>query len=65
MFADLTIDFGNITVNHAPGTEEAPCGSPSTDTLLSLPAMSCGTNFDKTLDDKLGYYSAGSIDVQV
>jgi hypothetical protein len=66
VFADLTVDFGNITVTGSP-EDEGPnaCGSPSGDTLRGLPAVACGTDFDKSLDDKLGYYSAGGRDAQV
>lgn len=64
VFADMNIDFGNVTVS-TPAQEEETCGSPSADTLRGLPAVACGTNFDKALDDKLGYYSAGGLDAQV
>ncbi|KAJ4298332.1 hypothetical protein N0V88_003357 [Collariella sp. IMI 366227] len=64
VFADMTIDFGNITVTEQPEEQEDVCGSPSADNLLGLPAVSCGTNFDKTLDDKLGYYSANGADLE-
>ena len=63
IFADLNVDFGNITVSNPP-PEEDTCGSPSADTLHGLPAVPCGTNFDKALDDKLGYYSEGGLDAQ-
>lgn len=59
VFAELDIDFGDITVD-TPAEEEEPvdaCGSPESDTLLGLPAVPCGWNFDKTLDEKLGFYS--------
>ena len=64
VFADLNIDFGNITTTAAPDQEEEACGSPSAESLHGLPAVGCGANFDKTLDDKLGYYSEGGRDVQ-
>ena len=63
VFADMTIDFGNITVNAVEADDV--CGSPSADALLGLPAVACGPNFDKTLDDKLGYYSDSGADAQV
>jgi hypothetical protein len=66
IFAALVIDFGDIKVD-APAEEEEQidaCGSPESDTLLGLPAVPCGWNFDKTLDEKLGFYSDDH-DVQV
>ncbi|KAL2128665.1 hypothetical protein VTI74DRAFT_8854 [Chaetomium olivicolor] len=65
VFADMTIDFGNITTGGTqPDTSDNACGSPSADTLHGLPAVACGADFDKTLDDKLGYYSSSNGDVQ-
>ncbi|KAK4124723.1 hypothetical protein N657DRAFT_670636 [Parathielavia appendiculata] len=64
VFADLNIDFGNITVSTPADEEQQTCGSPSADTLRGLPAVPCGTNFDNALDDKLGYYSDGGRDAQ-
>ena len=53
IFADLNIDFGNITIS-APPPEEDMCGLPlSADPLHSLPTVPCGTNFDEAIDDKL------------
>jgi hypothetical protein len=65
VFADLTVDFGNITVADAPQDEQQDvCGTPSADTLHGLPAVPCGTNFDQVLDDKLGYYSSAGGDAE-
>lgn len=65
VFADMTVDFGDITVAAQPDPPEDACGSPSADTLHGLPAVACGADFDKTLDEKLGYYSSTTNDVQV
>lgn len=65
VFDDLVIDFGNITATAAPEKQEEACGTPPADTLHGLPAVACGTNFDKALDDKLGYYSSAGGDLEV
>ena len=64
IFAELDIDFGNITIPQNV-EEDDSCGTPSSGALKGLPAVACGTNFDKSLDDALGYYSEGGLDEQV
>jgi hypothetical protein len=69
IFDDLGLDFGHISANATTGsnTTASPyvCGSPANDTINGLPAVPCGAQFDKTLDDKLGYYSGADADLQV
>lgn len=71
VFTNMDIDFGKIEVEEDPddGTssddDADTCGSPSSDFLDDLPAVSCGANFDKALDEALGFYAAGGADQQV
>ncbi|KAK5956674.1 hypothetical protein OHC33_002160 [Knufia fluminis] len=65
IFEDMAIDFGKIdyevpTAPSSPSDEDPAtntCGSPDSDTINGLPAVACGSGFDKALNDKLGYYS--------
>lgn len=73
VFEDKAIDFGKITyevptVPSGPVNGDAAtntCGSPDSDMIDGLPAVSCGDGFDKALNDKLGYYSDESDDQYV
>lgn len=64
IYEELTADFGKIEYDEdaddgTTGSDDADsCGSPSSSTLDDLPAVACGANFDKALDEALGYYSA-------
>jgi len=64
IFAELDIDFGDLDLPENV-EEDDTCGTPTSGTLRGLPAVACGTNFDTSLDDALGYYSEGGLDEQV
>jgi len=64
VFEDMAIDFGKITYE-VPTVSSGPvdgnaatntCGSPGSDMIDGLPAVSCGGGFDEALNNKLGYY---------
>lgn len=64
IFAEMDIDFGELDLPENV-EEDDTCGTPASGTLRGLPAVACGTNFDSSLDDALGYYSEGGLDEQV
>lgn len=65
IFEHMAIDFGKITYEAPdpasnPGSDDPEvntCGAPSSSVIDGLPAVACGSGFDKALNDKLGYYS--------
>ncbi|EOD43076.1 putative Apple protein [Neofusicoccum parvum UCRNP2] len=71
IYTNMDVDFGNIQYSNdtdsGASTDDgtASCGSPSSPFLDDLPAVSCGSSFDKTLDDALGYYSADGSSQQI
>jgi hypothetical protein len=71
VYNEMEIDFGKIELRNSTGngtssTDDAAssCGKPSSPFLDDLPAVACGTSFDKSLDDTLGYYAASGDDEQ-
>lgn len=58
----MAADFGNIDytppTSNSTSNSTSSCGTPSSSTVQGLPAASCDQNFDQTLNDALGYYSA-------
>ncbi|KAH6633380.1 hypothetical protein C7974DRAFT_170427 [Boeremia exigua] len=69
VFNEMDIDFGKIemqnsTVNSTASTDTSAlsCGKPGSPFLDDLPAVACGTSFDKSLDEQLGYYAANGDD---
>ncbi|KAJ9635082.1 hypothetical protein H2199_008568 [Coniosporium tulheliwenetii] len=66
VFEDIGIDFGNIqpsnSSSNSNSTAPAVCGSPSSSVVNGLPAVACGDDFDKILDEHLGFYSEGNTD---
>ncbi|EKG18629.1 Apple [Macrophomina phaseolina MS6] len=71
IYENMDVDFGKIEQRNNTDNGTSPddgtesCGSPSSSFLDHLPAVACGTNFDKALDDALGYYSANGASQQV
>lgn len=66
---EMAIDFGKIeqtaSPDKGPGLEETlGCSKPSSTLLGNLPAVPCGLAFDKTLDERIGYYAANGQDQQ-
>lgn len=47
--------FGNSTAATNTTSSTAACGAPPAATISGFPAAACGENFDRTLDDMLGY----------
>lgn len=71
IYNEMDIDFGKIEVNNSTsnssmGTDgdALSCGKPNSPFVDGLPAVACGTSFDKSLDDNLGYYAANGDDEQ-
>jgi len=66
-FSDMGLDFGAIpsgnSSSSAPTTDN--CGTPTNSTIDGLPAVACGSNFDQTLDNFLGFYPGDDADVDV
>jgi hypothetical protein len=65
VMSDMDMDWGDISVSSSNSTNTTTtCGSPSSSVINGLPAAACGSSFDQTLDDALGYYSGDSADAQ-
>ena len=71
VYNEMDIDFGKIeqrnttSANISSVDEDTfSCGKPSSSFVDDLPAVACGTLFDKSLDEKLGYYATDSDDEQ-
>lgn len=71
VYNEMDIDFGKIEQRNSTsnstssGDEDASsCGKPSSPFLDDLPAVACGTSFDKSLDETLGYYAGNGDDEQ-
>ncbi|KAL1614919.1 hypothetical protein SLS54_009368 [Diplodia seriata] len=71
IYTNMDIDFGKIDydtdADNGTSSDDgtASCGSPSSPFLDDLPAVDCGADFDKALDDALGYYAANGAGQQV
>ncbi|UPX15347.1 uncharacterized protein EKO05_0005795 [Ascochyta rabiei] len=65
IYNEMDIDFGKIEQRNSTGNSTSPsadeegssCGKPNSPFLDDLPAVACGTSFDKSLDEKLGFYA--------
>ncbi|KAF9700726.1 hypothetical protein EKO04_001397 [Ascochyta lentis] len=71
VYNEMDIDFGKIeqrnsTSNSTSSADEdtSSCGKPGSPFLDNLPAVACGTSFDRALDEKLGYYAGNGDDEQ-
>lgn len=69
VYNEMGIDFGKIeqrnsTTNStsSTGDDVSSCGKPDSPFLDDLPAVACGTSFDKALDEQLGYYAGNGDD---
>ncbi|KAJ4359090.1 hypothetical protein N0V95_002484 [Ascochyta clinopodiicola] len=70
IYNEMDIDFGKIEQRNSTGNGTSPssdedalsCGKPSSPFLNDLPAVACGTSFDKALDEKLGFYAGAGDD---
>ena len=68
IFSDVGLDFGAIPDTGNTGTTTPTtntCGNPGASLINGLPAAACGSDFDKTLNDQLGYYSGEEADFDV
>ncbi|KAL9036648.1 MAG: hypothetical protein Q9214_006041 [Letrouitia sp. 1 TL-2023] len=45
------------TSSTSPPAPSVPCGTPTSSLINGLPAAACGPDFDRNLDDALGYYN--------
>lgn len=69
VFKEMDIDFGKIELQNSTtnsstsaGGDALSCGKPDSPFLDDLPAVACGSSFDNSLDEQLGYYATNGDD---